>query len=130
MSRARTAGGVVSYTDVDPELYGESQSGTQEATQSHDQNSLVDINAKHQSKVYRDMYKLTQGQWEQYFPKTNCLWMNYLAKIVAAKMKSQLGKRKLSKWSQQNLKKIDRFGWDSTTAISIIFASPVCVILP
>lgn len=38
-----------------------------------------------QSNTYRRMKKLVQGHWEGRFPKTNCLWLHYLADILLNK---------------------------------------------
>eukprot|EP00899_Mesostigma_viride_P026468 jgi/Mesvir1/7005/Mv09140-RA.3 len=40
-----------------------------------------------QAETYRHMKKLTKGDWSGRFPKTNCLWMHYLADIVLTQKK-------------------------------------------
>eukprot|EP00271_Cylindrocystis_brebissonii_P012813 TRINITY_DN32319_c0_g1_i1.p1 TRINITY_DN32319_c0_g1~~TRINITY_DN32319_c0_g1_i1.p1 ORF type:complete len:837 (+),score=156.81 TRINITY_DN32319_c0_g1_i1:272-2512(+) len=42
--------------------------------------------------TYRRMLTLTEGRWEERFPKTNCLWLHYLADIILNKKSFKCGR--------------------------------------
>ena len=65
LSRLQSAAGEVAFCDLnaDPELF---------------MGPKGDV----QAETYRRMKKATKGKWEEHCPRTNCLWVHYMADIL------------------------------------------------